>query len=261
MWLRRDVRVCAVAADSTQHFLARVRSAGLLVRERYGEAGDLTGYAVAVPGDTTAQGTPIWFGGGRLAPDLTLPHLQRRWAEVCPGASRRSRAELTHDLRRAVNGALEAARAGRLSIIDVEGLGDALVSASRLLPGAQGDAVRQAADRYDRAAKAPQWRSGAASSALRRAARQLARSGVAVSRDDSAAALELVAALTMLSAALAQWHERQHRPHQAAAARSAQRHLCRLGQPDGERALVAKDATDARAARRRPSPRENGRGR
>ncbi len=40
--------------------------------------GQITGYAVALPGQS-AQGQPIWFGGGKLAPDLTLPQLQRRW--------------------------------------------------------------------------------------------------------------------------------------------------------------------------------------
>jgi len=66
--LRREVRLCAVVADSTEDFLARVRGAGLLVRERYGEAGDRTGYAVAVPGDTTAEGLPVWYGGREARP-------------------------------------------------------------------------------------------------------------------------------------------------------------------------------------------------
>ena len=40
--------------------------------------GQITGYAVALPGRSD-MGQAIWFGGGKLAPDLTLPQLQRRW--------------------------------------------------------------------------------------------------------------------------------------------------------------------------------------
>lgn len=106
--LRREVRLCAVVADSTEDFLARVRGAGLLVRERYGEVGDLTGYAIAVPGDTTAEGLPVWYGGGRLAPDLTLPRLQRRWPHE-PAPVGRNRIALIGDLRGTVEDALVAA--------------------------------------------------------------------------------------------------------------------------------------------------------
>ena len=43
--------------------------------------GEVTGYAVTLDGDVTAAGEPVWFGGGKLAPDLTLPKLRRRWPE------------------------------------------------------------------------------------------------------------------------------------------------------------------------------------
>ena len=40
---------------------------------------EVTGYAVALPGDAAEDGGPVWFGGGKLAADLTLPKLRRRW--------------------------------------------------------------------------------------------------------------------------------------------------------------------------------------
>jgi hypothetical protein len=48
---------------------------------------EVTGYAVALPGDTAQDGGPVWFGGGKLAADLTLPKLRRRWepARGTPG--------------------------------------------------------------------------------------------------------------------------------------------------------------------------------
>jgi hypothetical protein len=47
--------------------------------------GQITGYAVALP-DWYGTGQTIWFGGGKLAPDLTLPQLQRRWRSHEPHA-------------------------------------------------------------------------------------------------------------------------------------------------------------------------------
>ena len=79
--LRRQVTTAAAAAGSEEDFFARLRQAGVLVRTRYStsDPGQVTGYAVALPGDTTKDGDPVWYGGGKLAADLTLPKLRRRW--------------------------------------------------------------------------------------------------------------------------------------------------------------------------------------
>jgi hypothetical protein len=43
------------------------------------DPGQITGYAVALPGRSDAV-PAIWFGGGKLAAALTLPQLHRRWS-------------------------------------------------------------------------------------------------------------------------------------------------------------------------------------
>jgi len=70
---------CRFAASSEQEFFARLSDAGVLVRKRFStrNPGEVTGYAVALPADTTPGG-PVWFGGGKLAADLTLPRLRSR---------------------------------------------------------------------------------------------------------------------------------------------------------------------------------------
>jgi hypothetical protein len=80
--LRRHVRTAAAGARDIGEFVERLRADGLLVRERFSERnpGEITGYAVALPNRYDDGGPPIYFGGGKLAPDLTLPRLQRRWA-------------------------------------------------------------------------------------------------------------------------------------------------------------------------------------
>jgi hypothetical protein len=78
--LRRLVQDVAAVAASEQDYFARLKDAGVLIRERRSaDQGRITGYAVALPGHTSSTGAPVWYGGGKLAPDLTLPKLRRRW--------------------------------------------------------------------------------------------------------------------------------------------------------------------------------------
>jgi len=79
--LRRAVSTAAAGAASEQEFFARLDAAGISVRKRFStrNPGEVTGYAVALTGETTATGGPVWFGGGKLAADLTLPKLRCRW--------------------------------------------------------------------------------------------------------------------------------------------------------------------------------------
>ncbi len=81
--LRRHVRTAAAGGGSLTEFFDRLRADGLLVLERFSERnpGEITGYAVALPNRYDSGGKPIYFGGGKLAPDLTLPRLQRRWVD------------------------------------------------------------------------------------------------------------------------------------------------------------------------------------
>ena len=87
--LRRQVRTALAGSDNLEHFFDLLRCDGVLVRERFSTQNldEVTGYAVALP-HRTDNGQPIWFGGGKLAPDLTLPHLQRRWQQTQPGAGK-----------------------------------------------------------------------------------------------------------------------------------------------------------------------------
>ena len=77
---------------SEQEFFARLGQAGILVRKRLSvtSPGQITGYSVAFPGDITKDGGPVWYGGGKLAPDLSWPKLRQRWApgRATPGRVR-----------------------------------------------------------------------------------------------------------------------------------------------------------------------------
>ena len=77
--LARTVRACAAAAAEEAEFVRRLRRAGVLARPRYAAGRDdvVAGYSVAQrpgPGER-----PIWYGGGHLARDLTLPRMRTEW--------------------------------------------------------------------------------------------------------------------------------------------------------------------------------------
>lgn len=77
--LARRIRGCAAAAVDEGEFVRRMRREGLLVRPRFGEGAstEVTGYSVA---DRPHFGErPIWYGGGKLGKDLTLPALRGQW--------------------------------------------------------------------------------------------------------------------------------------------------------------------------------------
>jgi hypothetical protein len=80
--LRRQVCTAAAGAGSEREFFTRLRVAGVVVRERFSPVnpGEITGYAVGLPGHTARDGGVVWYGGGKLAADLTLPKLRARWA-------------------------------------------------------------------------------------------------------------------------------------------------------------------------------------
>lgn len=79
--LRRHVTTAAASARNETEFFARLRSEGVLVHERNSQRDpeQVTGYAVALPGDLNQSGRPVFYGGSKLAADLTLPKLRFRW--------------------------------------------------------------------------------------------------------------------------------------------------------------------------------------
>jgi hypothetical protein len=77
--LARTVRAAAVASADEAEFVRRLRGSGILARPRYAAGGraEVVGYSVALrPNDGDK---PIWFGGGKLAPDLSLTRLRTHW--------------------------------------------------------------------------------------------------------------------------------------------------------------------------------------
>jgi hypothetical protein len=73
--LRRQITTAAAAASNEDEFFARLDQTRVLVRKRFSVShpGQVIGYSVALSGDTTKDGGPVWYGGGKLAADLSWP--------------------------------------------------------------------------------------------------------------------------------------------------------------------------------------------
>jgi hypothetical protein len=237
--LRYQVAAAARQTRDEAEFFAAMREAGALVRLRSSEScpGQVTGYAVGLPGHNARDGTPLWYGGGRLAAGLTLPRLRAGWAlprngPERPGAFRctipEQNAIFDHAARQAHLAAEHirfAARGDPAVGADVAwAAADALRVAARVLNNPE---LRRAAESYDRAARAQFGRIPHATGAghqVRATARLMAMAGRATG-DATLVAVALIANLADLTLAVAELRRAQRHAAQAAAARAAASHL------------------------------------
>jgi hypothetical protein len=233
--LRRAVSTAAAGAVSEQEFFARLDRAGVLVRKRFSTRNpcEFTGYAVALPHDTTAASGPVWFGGGKLAADLTLPKLRSRWQANGPQPGDRftaaERAAIWEHAARTAAGAAEQIR--NVAATDPAAAADAAWATADSLHAAAAALgsrmLREAAESYDRAARAPYGRipdPGQPGNNLRRSARLLSTL-TSVVADAPVAEMTLLMRFARLAEAITELREAEDLAAQAAAARRAAEHL------------------------------------
>jgi hypothetical protein len=236
--LRRQVTTAAASANSEDEFFARLDQAGVLIRKRFSVKNprQITGYAVTLQGDTAKDGSPVWYGGGKLASDLSWPKLRQRWTpqRATPGhpylnmTAEERNAIWDHATRVAADATAQIrslAWTSPAAAADVAwATSDALHVAAAML-GSR--ILRQAADAYDRAARAPHGRippPTPAGNQLRQAARLLSAFAYLTS-DRSLAPTVLITRLVALAEAVAELHHAQQHAVQAAAALRAARCL------------------------------------
>jgi hypothetical protein len=197
--------------------------------------GEITGFSVGLACHTNRDGGVVWYGGGKLAADLTLPKLRQRWNPRSTAAQPSAPRRITVSERNAAyaHAAREAKAAAsyirRCSGSDPARAADAawatadvLRIAARML---RNPALYRAADTYDRAARAPYGRIPRCThpgDRLRFLARRLAALGSAAGGGYTG---DLAVSLAMLTAGVADLRTAQHNAAQAAAARRAAEHL------------------------------------
>ncbi|GLI00930.1 relaxase/mobilization nuclease domain-containing protein [Phytohabitans aurantiacus] len=236
--LRREVRFAAAAAATVEEFFDLLRQAGVTVeaRESTIHIGVITGYKVALPDYTAADGRPIWYGGGRLAPDLSMPRLLRRWADSADVPRRSGTAAGLYD--RAAEHVCDAAGdAPGGAVAAAYAAADVLTVVARHAEGTRRGPLHEAAEALDRAARLPHGQLPARTpraEQLRAMSRLLGVAGRLADGEALFAMLRLILNLSLLADALADLRDSQRRLHQARAARVAARLLRAVaGAPDG----------------------------
>jgi hypothetical protein len=256
--LRETVRRAVAGAASTDEFLDRLKNAGLLVHTRVLPSGDLQGYKVALPDDRNKDNEPVYYAGSTLAPDLSLPRIQERFATestppqtseseqsdrpAVPSAPAAARRTTSHAAWQALlvldhssdDGAVAAQIAATGEVLD------ALAKTSALHTR---DELRQAAWEFERASRSHTRAEFRHAQGLRRAARDLVRGGPALGRgEDGATTTMVLDMLIFLAMAAAHWHAQRHHAQQAEAARRAAEHLrAAYQQAAGEPLMVLRE--------------------
>ncbi|WP_416971670.1 relaxase/mobilization nuclease domain-containing protein [Streptomyces sp. 4F14] len=242
--LRDAVRRAVAGAADEHEFLDRLKTAGLLVSLKTGPSGDVLGYSVAHPDDRNAEGQPVFFGGSRLAPDLSLPRIRKRLGAgpvdavdaVQPASTATGQARVPGSrAAQARRGAADAVEAAARTIDE----GDDGQVAAQLLGAIEvmdAIAIRAPADTraqllaaaraFERASRSHIRAERADNRALRYAARQMLSGGYATNRgEDGGATALLLSTLVLLAVAAARWHSGRGHAQQAAAATAAAREL------------------------------------
>ncbi|MBF6046022.1 mobilization protein [Streptomyces sp. NRRL B-1677] len=226
-WLREQAYAVAAAVHTEGDYFTVLQSLGIEVKTRLGpETGDVIGYSLAAPGDTNAAGEPVWYGGSKLAPDLSINRLRERFPAqeatdhpqhvADPAEPWRHTATALHTARAALESCDETTAQGYLAAF-----GDVLYNMASAASGPHRAELQAAAIAFNRARRSTIRADHQTANALREAAKEL----VYASHEPGGLAIALVFAALRLARAGAQWHQQHGHEQQAAAAEEAFRHL------------------------------------
>lgn len=246
--LRHQVRAAAAATNNEEDFFTHLHDNGVLVRLRHSTTNPdtTTGYAVGLPHHTTPSGDTIWYSGGRLAPDLTLPQLRKRWKPTAePTHGPRTPSRQRHDLfdRAATIAQLAADEithgpAGpEAAFATAYGAADLLTALAAAVEGPDGGPLTHAAELLDRATRPPHGRPHPPTNRandLRALGRLIAATGRLTNDKETTSAIRLILTIALLADNLANLTQAHHRLHQANAAKAAATELRQIARATRE---------------------------
>ncbi|MDG4858789.1 mobilization protein [Streptomyces sp. T-3] len=220
-WLRERAYAVAASVHSIDDYFTVLASLGIQVKTRIGpESGEVTGYSLAAPGDN------IFFGGSKLAPDLSYNRLTERLPTQDVAHRPKVVADPAEPWRRtdsAARGVLTALDSGDDATAQgqLDAFADTLHNLARATPGPHQGELQAAARAFNRARRSAIRADHQAATELRQAARELAYAP----NLPGGLAIALVFTALHLARAAAHWHAQRGHEQQAAAAEEAFRHL------------------------------------
>ncbi|MEE1750877.1 relaxase/mobilization nuclease domain-containing protein [Streptomyces sp. JV184] len=226
-WLREQAYAVAAAVHNEADYFTVLGSLGIKVKTRLGpETGYVIGYSLAAPGDTNAAGEPVWYGGSKLAPDLSINRLRERLPDqkvadhpryvADPVQAWHRVASALHSTHTAVDSANDAITQAHLAAF-----GDLLHNLALTTHGPHRAELRAAAVAFNRARRSAIRADHQAATALREAAKELAYA----SHAPGGLAVAVLFAALHLARAAAHWHAQRGHEQQAVAAEQAFHHL------------------------------------
>ncbi|WP_030414402.1 relaxase/mobilization nuclease domain-containing protein [Streptomyces sp. NRRL S-1448] len=235
--LREHVHRALAGAVDEVEFFERLAAEGVRVKKRVAPSDDVLGYSVAMVGDRNKAGEPVWFSGSKLAPDLSLPRIRKRFAAITgmpepPAALERSGASAPararHFAAEATNSALTSMTSGDdgTAAAQLIGVGEVIDALAQTSLGPTRAELREAAQHFERATRSHVRAEKEEIYALRRVAHQIVHSGPALGRGQDGATTALVLdVLVLVVIAAARWHAARGHAQQAEAAQRTANHL------------------------------------
>ncbi|MEU3528590.1 relaxase/mobilization nuclease domain-containing protein [Streptomyces sp. NPDC038707] len=234
-WLQDRIRTAIPHVTNAEEFIAYLQADGIEVKARCGPSGDLLGYAAGRPGDLNKGGEQIFYPGGKIAPDLSLPKIKDRLEsgrpEEHPTARRNRPSTPWHQATDALHTLHTNLADDTHAQAHITALGELLEATAQKAPANLRAELQAASKAFARAQRSQTRAEDRAAHAMRSAARDIVHTATG---PDGSALAALIAALAWAAVVAGRWHEAKNHAHQADAARQAVQHL----QTAADRALA-----------------------
>lgn len=226
-WLRDQAYTVLAAVRTEAEYFDVLGSLGIQVNKRIGpQTGQVTGYSLAAPGDTNTHGQPVYYGGSKLAPDLSITRIRETLTQPVPRPANRNRPsspdlwqhadQALRDSAKVINSGDDTAAQAHLAAIST-----LLHNTALNAPPTYRAELRAAATAFNRARRSAIRADHQKATALRNAAKDL----IYASHDTGGLPVAVIATLLHLTVAVARWYEQRGYQQQAAAAHQTLTHL------------------------------------
>lgn len=220
-WLREQAYRVLATSRTEDEFFSTLETLGIKVNKRIGpNTGDVIGYSLAAPDDTNTHGEAVFYGGSKLAPDLSINRIRERLTAHRAGTAApsqhpiREAETVLRDTLTVLHAADDATAQAHLAAF-----GELLHTTTLAATGPTRIEIATAARVFNRATSSAIRAHHQNAARLRTAAKDLLYE--IGSGKDGAAFAALLSTAILVAIAAANWHSNRRHQQQAAAAHQA----------------------------------------